>query len=35
MDPSPFYIAWLRDHAGPLALEFVACAEEAAAAQPA
>jgi DNA-binding transcriptional LysR family regulator len=33
MDPSPFYVAWLRDHAGPLALEFVACAEQVAAAE--
>jgi DNA-binding transcriptional LysR family regulator len=33
MDPSPFYVAWLQDHASPLVLDFVECAELAAASE--
>lgn len=30
MEPSPFYVAWLRDHDSPLVADFVACAVAAA-----
>jgi DNA-binding transcriptional LysR family regulator len=33
MDPAPFYVAWMRDGAGPLVRDFVACAEDAASVQ--
>ena len=26
MEPAPFYVAWLREHAQPLVLDFVDCA---------
>jgi len=32
MEPSPFYVGWLRDRETPLVRDFVACAEGAAAA---
>jgi DNA-binding transcriptional LysR family regulator len=30
MEPAPFYVAWMRDRAGPLVQDFVACAVRAA-----